>query len=71
MDRRKLPLGLLVAFAIQISNAAFADAGLWYAGLGVGQSSLDVSGNDVDAAYGGITSTSVDDEDLRWQKADG
>lgn len=66
--RYQSPLGLFVVGAMQVSSAAFADnTGVWYAGLGVGQSTVDIGGNDVDAEYGGITSTSVDDTDMAWK----
>ncbi len=69
MNRHKSPLGLLVACAVLSSSAAFAEyAGAWYAGLGVGQSSIDIDGSEVDAAYsGGATTTTVDDNDTAWK----
>ncbi len=68
MNRRKSPLAVLVACAMLSSSAAFAEnSGVWYAGLGVGQSSLDISGSDVDAEYYGIPTSSVDDNDTAWK----
>lgn len=62
--------GLLVAGSFLISGAAVAENSGWYAGLGVGQASMDISGGDVDAlaaAEGLTTSTSIDDNDTVWK----
>lgn len=63
--------GLFVTSLVLGSGAAFAENSGWYAGLGVGQSSVDVSGGeiDADAAAEGLTTTtsSVDDNDTAWK----
>lgn len=61
-------LAALVA-AMGMVSANAADSG-WYAGLGLGQSSVDIDGGELDAllAADGITSTtSVDDSDTAWK----
>ena len=68
LRRYKSSFGLFVVCAMQISSAACADtSGLWYAGLGIGQSTVDITGSDLDAVYGGVTATSVDDSDTAWK----
>lgn len=71
MKTRKAMTFRLVALiaALGMTSANAAGNG-WYAGLGVGQSSVDVSGGDVDQllAQEGITgSTTVDDSDTAWK----
>lgn len=70
MNRRKSPLCLLAACAALSSSAAASaeNAGVWYAGLGAGHSSIDIGGSEIDAAYsGGTIATSVDDNDTAWK----
>lgn len=70
MHTRKSVQGLLMAGAVFASGAVCAENSGWYAGLGVGQSTMDLSAGDVDAlaaAEGLTTTTSVDDSDTAWK----
>ncbi|HEY9199377.1 MAG TPA: outer membrane beta-barrel protein [Gammaproteobacteria bacterium] len=70
MHTRKTILAVLVAGAVLGSGGVSAENSGWYVGAGVGQSSVDISGSEVDAltAAEGLTSTtSVDDTDTAWK----
>ena len=70
MNIRKSALGVLMMSAALGQGAAYAEGPAWYAGLGVGQSMVDIGASDVDAltATESWTSTSsVDDGDTAWK----